>query len=39
MYEKSRVLMYVLIVHIVVDLFLVLAIVQQHYPGHALPIF
>jgi len=39
MYEKSRVLMYVLIVHVVVDVFLVLAIVQQHYPGHALTIF
>lgn len=39
MYEKSRVLLYVLIVHLIVDLFLVLAIVQYHYPTHSLPLF
>ena len=39
MYEKSRVLMYVLLVHIIVDVFLVLAILQWHYPGHAPGVF
>ena len=39
MYEKSRVLMYVLIVHLIVDAFLVMAIVQYHYPTHSLPLF
>jgi hypothetical protein len=39
MYEKSRVLLYVLVVHIIVDLWLVLAILQWHYPGHSLGIF
>ena len=39
MYEKSRVLMHVLIVHLIVDLFLVMAIVQYHYPTHSLPLF
>jgi hypothetical protein len=39
MYEKSRVLMYVLIVHLIVDLFLVMAIVQYHYPTRSLPLF
>lgn len=39
MYEKSRVLLYVLIVHLIVDLFLVLAILQYHYPGRSLPLF
>lgn len=39
MYEKSRVLLYVLIVHLIVDLFLVMAIVQYHYPAHSLPLF
>ena len=34
MYEKSRVLLWVLIVHLIVDLWLVLAILQWHYPGH-----
>lgn len=38
-YEKSRVLLYVLVVHIIVDLWLVLAILQWHYPGHSLLIF
>ena len=35
MYEKSRVLLWVLAVHLIVDLWLVLAILQWHYPGHA----
>jgi membrane protease YdiL (CAAX protease family) len=39
MYERSRVLLYVLVVHIIVDLWLVLAILQWHYPGHAPGIF
>ncbi len=39
MYEKSRVLLYVLIVHLIVDLFLVMAIVQYHYPTRSLPLF
>ena len=39
MYEKSRVLLWVLIVHLIVDLWLVLAIVQWHYPGHSPGIF
>lgn len=33
MYEKSRVLLYVLIVHLIVDLILVLAILQYHAPN------
>jgi len=39
MFERSRVLLYVLIVHMVVDLWLVLAILQWHYPGHSAGIF
>jgi membrane protease YdiL (CAAX protease family) len=39
MYEKSRVLLYVLLVHIIVDVFLVLAILEWHYPGHSPGIF
>lgn len=39
MYERSRVLFYVLIVHLIVDLWLVLAILEWHYPGHAPDIF
>jgi membrane protease YdiL (CAAX protease family) len=39
MYEKSRALLYVLIVHLIIDVFLVLAIVQYHYPHHSLPLF
>jgi membrane protease YdiL (CAAX protease family) len=39
MYEKSRVLLYVLIVHLIVDLFLVMAILQHYYPTHSLPLF
>ena len=39
MYEKSRVLLYVLVVHLIVDLFLVLAILQWHYPGHSPGVF
>jgi hypothetical protein len=39
MYEKSRVLLYVLLVHLIVDLFLVLAILQWHYPGHSPGVF
>lgn len=34
MFEKSRVLSWVLVVHLIVDLWLVLAILQWHYPGH-----
>src|SRR5262245_33533869 len=39
MFEKSRVLLWVLLVHLIVDLWLVLAILQWHYPGHAPGIF
>lgn len=39
MYEKSGVLLYVLIVHLIVDLFLVLAILQYHFPGQAVRLF
>ena len=39
MYEKSRVLLYVLIVHLIVDAFLVMAIVQHYYPTRSLPLF
>ena len=39
MYEKSGVLLWVLLVHLIVDVFLVLAILQFHYPGQALGIF
>jgi hypothetical protein len=39
MYEKSRVLLYVLLVHLIVDLFLVLAILQWHYPGQSPGVF
>jgi hypothetical protein len=39
MYEKSRVLLYVLIVHLIVDAFLVMAILQYYYPTHSLPLF
>lgn len=39
MYERSRVLFYVLIVHIIVDVFLVLAIFQYHYPDRGLVLF
>jgi hypothetical protein len=39
MYEKSRVLLYVLIVHLIVDAFLVMAIVQYHYPHRSLELF
>jgi len=39
MYEKSRVLLYVLVVHLIVDLFLVLAILQWHYPGQSPGVF
>ncbi len=35
MYEKSRVLLWVLIVHLIVDMFLVLAIVGHAWPGRA----
>lgn len=34
MYERSRVLFYVLVVHLIVDVFLVLAILQHYYPGN-----
>jgi hypothetical protein len=39
MYEKSGVLLYVLLVHLIVDVFLVLAILQYHYPGLSPGIF
>jgi membrane protease YdiL (CAAX protease family) len=39
MYEKSRVLLWVLLVHLIVDLFLVLAILQWHYAGNAPGLF
>jgi membrane protease YdiL (CAAX protease family) len=39
MFERSRVLLWVLIVHLVVDLWLVLAILQWHFPGHSPGIF
>ena len=39
MYEKSRALLYVLIVHLIVDVFLVLAIVQHYYPNQSLTVF
>ena len=34
MYERSRCLLYVLAVHLIVDAFLVAAILQYHDPGH-----
>ena len=39
MYERSRVLLWVLIVHLIVDLFLVLAILEYYYPGAGINIF
>jgi hypothetical protein len=39
MYERSRVLLWVLIVHLIVDLFLVLAILEHYYPGSSGQIF
>lgn len=39
MYERSRCLLYVLIVHLIVDAFLVLAILRYHYPGQSFPVF
>ena len=39
MYERSRCLLYVLIVHLIVDAFLVAAILQYHYPGRAVGLF
>ena len=39
MYERSGVLLWVLIVHLVVDYFLVLAILAYHYPGQSLVLF
>ncbi len=39
MFEKSRVLLYVLIVHLIVDLFIVMAILQYHFPGQAMRLF
>ncbi|MCH7549050.1 MAG: hypothetical protein IH969_05890 [Candidatus Krumholzibacteriota bacterium] len=39
MYERSRVLLYVLIVHLIVDVFLVLAILQYYYPDRAITLF
>jgi len=39
MYERSRILLWVLIVHLIVDLFLVLAILEHYYPGIGINIF
>jgi membrane protease YdiL (CAAX protease family) len=39
MYERERCLLYVLIVHLIVDAFLVAAILQYHYPGMGLHCF
>ena len=39
MYERSRCLLYVLIVHLLVDAFLVAAILQYHYPDTTFAIF
>jgi hypothetical protein len=39
MYRQSGVLLYVLLVHLIVDVFLVLAILQYHYPERALAVF
>ena len=39
MYSESKCLLYVLIVHIIVDAFLVAAIVQYHYPDHTAIMF
>lgn len=39
MYEKSRVLFYVLIVHLIVDALLVLAILQHYYPDQVINLF
>lgn len=33
MYERTRVLLYVLVVHLIVDAFLVIAILHHYYPG------
>ena len=38
MYERSGVLIYVLVVHLIVDVFLVLAILHYYYPGGPLAI-
>ncbi len=39
MYEGSRSLIYVLLVHLIIDVFLVAAILHAHYPGMALGLF
>jgi len=39
MYERSRVLLWVLIVHLIVDVFLVFAILQHYYPGRGITLF
>jgi hypothetical protein len=39
MFERSGILLWVLIVHLIVDYFLVLAILEYHYPGHGLVLF
>ena len=39
MYERSRVLLWVLIVHLIVDVFLVIAILQHYYPDRGLMLF
>ena len=39
MFERSGILLWVLIVHLIVDFFLVMAILQYHYPGQNLVLF
>ena len=39
MWEKSRCLLFVLAVHVIVDVFLVMAILRHYYPGLAMPWF
>jgi hypothetical protein len=39
MYERSRVLLWVLIVHLIIDLILVFAILQYYYPERAFHLF
>ena len=33
MYERARTLLYVLVVHLIVDAFLVVAVLHYHFPG------
>jgi len=39
MYERSRVLLWVLIVHLIIDMILVFAILQYYYPDRAFHLF